>query len=227
MGILDDYDDLNNTACIEEARFYLRELSIEDTPALYQAWYDIFMEEFEQVDNSIKILYLNILKQEFPKYRIWLPSIIYNEMDNSTMYYTKGPELPYKKGDYPVLCINDDVVEGAMNSEIIDDVINVNIDAYVHNYLLYDDTKYSVGHIFKHTLFKMAHSIRDDISKGLFRDHYYMISESLWVLHCVHCIGRDESLLELTPQKITSKYSDIKYFIKNIIETKIKIGERE
>jgi hypothetical protein len=224
MGILDDYDDLNNTTCIEEARFYLRELSIEDTPALYQAWYDIFMEEFDQVDNSIKILYLNILKQEFPKYRIWLPSIIYNEMDNSTMYYTKGPELPYKKGDYPVLCFNDDLVEGAINLEIIDDVINVNIDAYVHNYLLYDNTKYSVGHIFKHTLFKIAPSIHDDVSKGLFRDHYYMISELLWILHCV---SHDGALLKLTPKKITSKYSDIKYFIKNIIETKIKIGERE
>lgn len=223
MGILDDYDDLNNAACIEEARFYLRELSVEDTPALYQAWYDIFMEEFEQVDNSIKILYLNILKQEFPKYRIWLPSIIYNEIDNSTMYLQKDRNY-YGKGEYPVLCINDDVVEGAMNSEIIDDVINANIDAYVHNYLLYDDTKYSVGHIFKHTLFKMAYSIRDDVSKGLFRDHYYMISESLWVLHCV---SRNGALLELTPQKIASKYSDIKYFIKNIIETKIKIGERE
>lgn len=223
MGILDDYDDLNNTVCIEEARFYLRELSTEDTPALYQAWYDIFMEEFEQADNSIKILYLNILKQEFPKYRIWLPSIIYNEMDNSTMYLQKDLNY-YKKGDYPVLCINDDLVEGAMNSEIIDDVINVNIDAYVHNYLLYDDTKYSVGHIFKHTLFKMAFSIRDDVSKGLFRDHYYVIPETLWVLHCV---SHDGALLELTPKKIISKYSDIKYFIKNIIETKIKIGERE
>lgn len=226
MGILDDYDDLNNIACIEEARVYLRELSIEDTPALYQAWYDIFMEEFEQVDNSIKILYLNILKQEFPKYcnHIWKPSIIYNELDNSAMYNTKGSEYPYKKGDYPVLCINDDSAEGALNSQIIDDVINVNIDAYVHNYLLYDDTKYPVGHIFKHTLFKLANSIRNDVSKGLFRDHYYIVSELVWLIHSV---SHNDGLLDITPKKITSKYPEIKYFIKNIIETKIKIGERE
>ena len=87
--------------------------------------------------------------------------------------------------------------------EIIDDVINTNIDAYVHNYLLYDDTKYSIGHIFKHTLFKMTFSIRNDVSKGLFRDHYYVIPESLWVLHCV---SHDGALLKLTPKKITSKY---------------------
>lgn len=226
MGILDDYDDLNNTACIEEARFYLKELSIEDVPALYQAWYDIFMEEFEQVDNSIKILYLNILKQEFPKYRIWLPSIIYNEIDNSTTYYSKESEFPHKKGDYNIVCIIDDVAEAAQNLGIIDDVINANIDAYVHNYLLYDDTKYPIGHIFKHTLFKITSSIRDDVSKGLFRDHYYMISESSWVLYWC-CVNHDSTPLELTPKKITSKYSDIKYFIKNIINTKIKIGERE
>ena len=224
MGILDDFDDLNVMSDIESARFYLKGLSIEDVPALYQAWYDIFMEEFEQVDNSIKILYLNILKQEFPKYRIWLPSIIYNEIDNSTIYYSKESKFPCKKGDYNVVCASDDAAEAAQNLGIINDVINVNIDAYVHNYLLYDDTKYPVGHIFKHTLFKMNSSIRNDVSKGLFRDHYYMISESSWALYWY--FNRDNTS-ELTPKKITSKYSDIKYFIKNIIDTKIKIGERE
>ena len=60
MGILDDFDDLNVMSDIESARFYIRELKDEDSPAVFQAWYDIFMEDYDGLDFSNKILYLNI-----------------------------------------------------------------------------------------------------------------------------------------------------------------------
>lgn len=70
MSLLDGYNELDEASGMDTARLFLNNIEAQDTPAFFQAWYDVFMENFEDLPNDQKITYLNTLKMHLPKYRI-------------------------------------------------------------------------------------------------------------------------------------------------------------
>ena len=217
MGILDDFDDLNVISDIESARFYIRELKNEDSPAIFQAWYDIFMEDFDELDSSNKILYLNILKQEFPGYHIWNPKLTYNE-ETCNIDVLECNEFYKAK-----ITKNIRNIVGISNTKYGEGVcgrlIKNNINAFISSYL--NELDFPALDLLKQCLLKYSFTIGDLLKHGLFRDDYYVLSENDWA---------ESSVVKNTDvkiNKISTKYSEIKYFLKQIIDSKIKIGELE
>lgn len=217
MGILDDFDDLNVISDIESARFYIRELKDEDSPAMFQAWYDIFMEEFDELDSSNKILYLNILKQEFPRYHIWNPKLIYNE-ETCNIDVLECYEFYKAK-----ITKNIRNIIGISNTKYTDGILGRvmknNINAFISSYL--NELDFPVYDLLKQCLLKYSFTISDLLKHGLFRDDYYVLSENDWAEASI-VINTDIKI-----SKISTKYSEIKHFLKQIIDSKIKIGELE
>ena len=71
MSILDDYDKLADTTAEGMFETYIKELKESDAPAFYQAWYDILNENFLNVSDIDKIIYLNVLKDYYPWWNMW------------------------------------------------------------------------------------------------------------------------------------------------------------
>lgn len=71
MSLLDGYNELDEMSGMDTARhFLLNNIEEQDIPAFFQAWYDVFMENFKDLPNDQKITYLNTMKEYLPKYRM-------------------------------------------------------------------------------------------------------------------------------------------------------------
>lgn len=76
MSLLDDFQTLDNNVGKESFIYYIENLSNIDTPAYWQAWYDILKEDFLQFSLDKRIQCLKVLREYFPKYNIWNTHII-------------------------------------------------------------------------------------------------------------------------------------------------------
>ena len=96
-----------------------------------------------------------------------------------------------------------------------------NINAFISSYL--NELDFPVYDLLKQCLLKYSFTISDLLKHGLFRDDYYVLSENDWAEAYTSVVKNTDVKIV----KISTKYPEIKYFLKQIIDSKIKIGELE
>lgn len=67
MGLLEDFDSLEENSEYGLNEYYLDNLEDEDMPAFYQAWYCLLEENFSRISVTNKVIYIDTLKRFFPR----------------------------------------------------------------------------------------------------------------------------------------------------------------
>ena len=168
MSILDDYDELMDNSEYNVLLNKLKDISLEQTPAYIQAWYDILYEYNDKV-GLLKAL--NLYETHILKYSI----------RNSRYSIEKEAEIILTNGEpsYLYIAIQNDSGESfrkfkikqwsnSVLAAILCDRVGNYFDTYINNilgeYNEYNKTAYDTN----------FQTLSDYLKQGIFRDNYYI-----------------------------------------------------
>jgi hypothetical protein len=165
MSILDDYDELIDNSEYNVLLNKLKDISLEQTPAYIQAWYDI-LYEYNNDDKVNLLKALNLYETSILKYSIRNSrysiekeaEIILTNNEPSYLYITIQNNLASRK--FKIKQWSNSVL-----AAILCDRVGNYFDAYINNIFgEYNKTEYDTN----------FQTLSDYLKQGIFRDNYYI-----------------------------------------------------
>jgi hypothetical protein len=165
MSILDDYDELIDNTEYNVLLNKLKDISLEQTPAYAQAWYDI-LYEYNNDDKVNLLKALNLYETSILKYSIRNSrysiekeaEIILTNNEPSYLYITIQNNLASRK--FKIKQWSNSVL-----AAILCDRVGNYFDAYINNIFgEYNKTEYDTN----------FQTLSDYLKQGIFRDNYYI-----------------------------------------------------
>lgn len=167
MSILDDYDELIDNTEYNVLLNKLKDISLEQTPAYIQAWYDILCEYNNDKVNLLKAL--NLYEKYIPKYSI--RNTLYSFEENEAVIMFANGEPSYlditKQNDFDKNFRQSKIKQWSnlVLTAILYDRVGNYFSTYIDNIF---------GEYNKEVYGVKSQTLSDYLKQGIFRDNYYI-----------------------------------------------------
>lgn len=159
MSILDDYDELIDNSEYNVLLNKLKDISLEQTPAYIQAWYDILYEYNNDKVNLLKVL--NLYEKYISKYSI--RNALYSIKKEAEIVFANGEPLNLHIAIQNNLVSRKYKIKQWSNSvlaAILCDYVGDYFNVYINNIF----GEYNAN----------FQTLSDYLKQGIFRDNYYI-----------------------------------------------------